>query len=63
MGRHSYIIHRVFVSLLIAVAYKYAIGQTRNVNVTTWHADIPAICTGCTYRTGQNLQESTIKYT
>jgi len=30
------------------------------VNVTTWHQDIPAICTGCVYRTGQNLNETKI---
>jgi hypothetical protein len=32
------------------------------VNVTTAHQDIPAVCTGCVYRTGQDLQESTITY-
>jgi hypothetical protein len=32
----------------------------QSVNVTTWHQDIPAICTGCVYRTGQNLQESAL---
>ncbi len=34
--------------------------QTYTVNVTTAHQDIPAICAGCVYRTGQNLQEGTI---
>jgi hypothetical protein len=32
------------------------------VNVTTAHQDTPAICTGCVYRTGQNLQENTLTY-
>jgi hypothetical protein len=35
------------------------------VNVTTAHQDIPStICsgTGCVYRTGQNLQETTVTY-
>jgi hypothetical protein len=34
--------------------------QTYTVNVTTAHQDIPAICSGCVYRTGQNLQEGMI---
>jgi len=36
-------------------------GQS-GVNMTTWHQDIPEICTGCVYRTGQNLKESTTSY-
>jgi hypothetical protein len=30
--------------------------------MTTWHQDIPTVCTGCVYRTGQNLQEANIRY-
>jgi len=48
-------------ALMLAIAPQFA-GQTFPVNVTTWHQDIPAICTGCIYRTGQNLQESTVTY-
>jgi hypothetical protein len=46
-------------TLLLGVAFICAEAQT-NVNVTTWHQDIPAICTGCVYRTGQNLSEGTV---
>ena len=28
----------------------------------TWQQDSPLICTGCVYRTGQNLGEKTITY-
>ena len=31
----------------------------QTTNVTTGHQDIPAICAGCVYRTGQNLHENT----
>jgi hypothetical protein len=34
----------------------------QTTNLTTGHQDIPAICTGCVYRTGQNLQENTVTY-
>ncbi len=30
------------------------------VNVTTWQQDDPAFCSGCVYRTGENLKESTL---
>jgi hypothetical protein len=39
--------------------------NAQSTNVTTGHQDIPStICsgTGCVYRTGQNLQESTLTY-
>jgi hypothetical protein len=48
----------VLVSLTIVS--QYSASQTYTTNVTTSHQDIPAICTGCVYRTGQNLSESTI---
>ncbi len=32
------------------------------VNVTTRQQDIPAICTGCVYRTGANLAENKLVY-
>jgi hypothetical protein len=54
----------IFCSLLVlflGTAHKRADAQNPNVNVTTWHQDIPADCTGCVYRTGENLQESAIQ--
>lgn len=45
---------------LLGAAPQKLMAQT--TNVTTGHQDIPAICTGCVYRTGQNLQETTITY-
>jgi hypothetical protein len=50
----------MFLSSLLGLFPKYLAAQT--TNVTTGHQDIPAICTDCVYRTGQNLQESTITY-
>jgi hypothetical protein len=52
-------------AFLSAGALQRSEGQTYTVNVTTGHQDIPAtICsgTGCVYRTGQNLQESTVTF-
>jgi hypothetical protein len=34
----------------------------QSVNVTTAQQDTPAVCSGCVYRTGQNLAESKITY-
>jgi hypothetical protein len=44
----------------LTIVSQHLASQTYTTNVTTWHQDIPAICTGCVYRTGQNLSESTI---
>ena len=60
--------HRVtslVVSSLLALwlfAAPNSAAQNPNVNVTTWHQDIPTICTGCVYRTGANLSENTITH-
>jgi len=35
---------------------------TGTICVLTWQQDTPSICTGCAYRTGQNLSESAITY-
>lgn len=56
----------VFLSALL-MAFQLGIAPPESaaqsgVNVTTWHQDIPAICTGCVYRTGQNLNETTLTY-
>jgi hypothetical protein len=40
----------IFCSLLVlflGTAHKRADAQNPNLNVTTWHQDIPADCTGC----------------
>jgi len=47
------------VSVVVGVAPQKLTAQ---VNVTTAHQDVPAICTNCVYRTGQNLQENTLTY-
>jgi hypothetical protein len=59
-----------FVSAIFTlVTARPAAGQTcgtgGNVCVQTWQADngvTDISCTGCAYRTGENLQESTITY-
>jgi hypothetical protein len=61
MGRRSATTFSGF--MLLALFLGAAPRQfAQTTNVTTGHQDIPAICTGCVYRTGQNLQESTITY-
>lgn len=32
------------------------------VSILTWQQDRPALCSGCVYRTGQNLAETGITY-
>ena len=53
-----------FSSLLLLAFVLGAAPQqfAQTTNVTTGHQDIPAICTGCVYRTGQNLHENTLTY-
>jgi hypothetical protein len=59
MGRRS---ATTFSGLLLLIFVLGAAPQqfAQTTNVTTGHQDIPAICTGCVYRTGQNLQESMV---
>jgi hypothetical protein len=49
-------------SLVFASQPSRGQGPGGRVNVTTWHQDTPPICTGCAYRTGQNLAENKITY-
>jgi hypothetical protein len=57
----SLVVYFSLLALFLGSANQRADAQNLNVNVTTWHQDIPADCTGCVYRTGQNLQESAIQ--
>jgi hypothetical protein len=61
MGRRS---ATTFSGFMLLALFLGAVPQqfAQTTNVTTGHQDIPAICTGCVYRTGQDLQESTITY-
>src|ERR1051326_4934203 len=54
----------LFVPLVLGAFPENLAAQT-SVNVTTWQQDSAAssICTGCVYRTGQNLSESKIDNT
>ena len=56
---------RFFYAILLytSVCFPKYLAAQATVNVTTGHQDIPAICTGCVYRTGQNLQEGTLTTT
>jgi hypothetical protein len=60
MGKYRNTTLGFCVLVLLTIASQYSAGQTYTTNVTTWHQDIPAICTGCVYRTGQNLSEGAI---
>jgi hypothetical protein len=51
----------VLLTLTSALAGAQGLG-TGGVNVLTWQNDTPSMCPGCAYRTGQNLNETTITY-
>jgi hypothetical protein len=57
-GLRATILGFVLISLLLGVNIQESAAQT--VNVTTAEQDTPLICSGCVYRTGQNLGESGI---
>lgn len=46
--------------LLLVAGHERLVAQT--TNVTTAQQDTPAVCSGCVYRTGQNLTESEITH-
>jgi len=65
MSRAMTLLSLSLCSLVLGAFPENMAAQTPNVNVTTWQQDSAAssICTGCVYRTGQNLSESRIDNT
>lgn len=51
---------------LMSLGFLLLVGRqelaAQSVSVTTAQQDTPVICSGCVYRTGQNLSEGTITY-
>jgi hypothetical protein len=50
----------IFVCFSLGASQRELAAQT--VNITTAQQDTPTICSGCVYRSGQNLSETAITY-